>query len=190
MFWPNCNCCGGSPGTGNGQCTRCLNDIAPAEMTVSIAGVTSAALPDGTIPKCATCAADVNGTYVLQATAGGVATDCIWELGALSKCVSCFFPVEGGNIGFDRIKLTLREISLGGGLVQPFLIATFFHNAIGSPSFIQWRKNLTIYPQNDLTQRPNCCTFAALVLPYDTADVFCRVCNGTASTATVTSGAC
>ena len=193
FFLAGCPCCGGTPPIGTPvPCTCCLNGNAPAELTVTIAGVTADPL-GGQTPSCgANCVTSVNGTYVVGQS--GSFPVCAWSL-RINKCPgACQFGIQNG---YDWLNVELACTPGPGGQVFPILRAYIYTgtspNSLdpGLISMILWSKNLAPYAGNDPSGRPNCCGWASEVLATGGLGVGpCLACNKTGSTATIAAGAC
>lgn len=162
-------------------CGCCVNNQAPAELTVTLAGV-------GNGLVCGAGCAAINGTYVLQHIGG-----CGWRL-AISKCPNVCLPA--GFAGFHHISATLSCPVDAAGVVRPSLLVTVHgdgegpDDAGGDVETIYFGVNLAPYAAINPAGRPNCCAWLGVVLPFFQRTPGCAACDWPSATATVTAGAC
>lgn len=184
FFLGGCPCCV-AVGSGNVQCGNCRTNKAPAEMTVTIAGISG---PGSFF--CNDCTT-LNGTYVVPS----IGNSCTRSDSLPVSCSCCGWLVRVNNASECPFDIQVTPIVCNNYAGQYSLwweVSIDVLKHVGY--FLYWAEtprlvsSVNCVPASANTLcLDDCCTISK-VLPF--ANRFATPCSSPASTATITSGLC
>jgi hypothetical protein len=183
FFFAGCPCC--SVGAGTAQCGACRNLVAPAEITVTLAGITGT--PHGFCDNCNS----LNGTFVLAAQGGP---------SSHPYCAGCYCCTWTGSFVVGactfHLQAIMRVCPFPGGHNVQWLV--WLGHASTTAVALEWGEPNRIVAgpgcgpgpgYTNTTCLDDCCAVSGKILPWR-ALYSTPSCQGAGSTATITSGPC